>query len=123
MVELMLRILRKLLLVLVAFAIIGGTTSELARSAQYSTVMAMAGMPCEMTMPAADADHGKSTMPCKGMTSDCMKLMGCIADTSLPARFVSHEFVAHVSKVDYWSALSKLAGLVATPEPLPPRTI
>jgi hypothetical protein len=119
----MLRVLRQLLLVLVAFAIIGGTTSEFAHSAQYGTVMTMAGMPCDMMMPAADTDHGKSTMPCKGMTPDCMKLMGCVADASLPARFVSHEFVAHVSKVDYWSALSKLAGLAAAPEPLPPRTI
>ena len=119
----MLRVLHHLLLLLIAFAIVGGTTAELARSAQYSTVMVMAGMPCDMSMPLTDADHGKSTMPCKGMTPDCMKLMGCIADTSLPARFVSHEFVAHVSKVDYWSASSKLAGLVATPEPLPPRTI
>jgi hypothetical protein len=117
----MLRILRKLLLVLIAFAIIGGTTSELARSAQYGATMA--GMPCDMSMPAADTDHGKPTMPCKGMMPECMKLMGCVADTSLPARFVSHEFVAHVSKVDYWSALSKLAGLAAAPEPLPPRTI
>jgi hypothetical protein len=116
-------ILRQLLLVLIAVAIIGGTTFELARSAQYGTVMGMAGIPCDMTMPTADVDHGKSTMPCRGMTPDCMKLMGCIVDTSLPARFVSHEFVAHVSKVDYWSALSRLAGLVATPEPLPPRTI
>ncbi len=114
----MLRMLRKLLLVLSAFAIIGGTTSELARSAQYGATMA--GMSCDMMMPAADTDHGESTMPCKGMTPDCMKLMGGVADASLPARFASHEFVAHVSKVDYWSALS---GLAAAPEPLPPRTI
>jgi hypothetical protein len=119
----MLRMLRKLLRVLIVFAIIGGTTSELARSAQYGTLMAMAGMLCDMMMPAADQDHGKSTMPCKGMTPDCMKLMGGIADVSLPARFASHEFVAHVSKVDYWSALSELAGLAAAPESLPPRTI
>jgi len=121
--DVMLRVLRHLLLVLIAFAIIGGTTAELARAAQYSMVMATADMPCDMTMPAADADHGKSTMPCKGMTPDCMKLTGCVADTSLPTRFVSNEFAAHFSKVDYWSALSKLAGLVAIPEPLPPRTI
>ena len=117
----MVRVLRHILLVLISFAIIGGTTSELARSAQYGTVMTMAGIPCDMTTPAANANNGKPMMPCKGVTPDCR--LSYVAGTSLPVRFVSHEFVAHVNKVEYWPALSKLAGLVAIPEPLPPRTI
>jgi hypothetical protein len=119
----MLKVAHRLLLVLIAFAIVGGTTTELAQSAQYAAPMTMAGMPCDMMMPAGDADQGKPMAPCKGMTPDCIKMMGCVTAVALPARFVSHEFVAHFTAVDYWSTSSETAELVRTPEPLPPRTI
>jgi hypothetical protein len=120
----MIRVLRQLLFVLIAFAIVGGTTTQFAQSAQYAGPMTMAGMPCDMMMmSAAGADHGKPMAPCKGMTPDCIKQMGCVTDVALPARLVKDEFVAHFTTVDYWSALSKLAELIRTPEPLPPRTI
>jgi hypothetical protein len=120
----MLKVFRHLLFVLLAFAIVGGTTTQLAQSAQYAAPMTMAGMPCDMMMPAAAAtDNGKPTPPCDGMTPDCIKLMGCVTAVALPTRFVSHEVAVHVTTVDYWSTLSKLAVLVRTPEPFPPRTI
>lgn len=119
----MLRIFRHLLFALIAFAIVGGTTTELAQSAQYAPPMTMAGMPCDMMMPVADTDHGRPMAPCKGMTPDCIKVMGCVTAVALPARFVSHEFTAHFTTVNYWSALSAMAELVRTPEPLPPRTV
>jgi hypothetical protein len=119
----MLRVLRYLLFVVIAFAIVGGTTTQLAQLTQYGGPMAMAGMPCDMMMPAAGADHGMPMVPCKGMTPDCIKQMGCVADLALPARLVGTEFTAHYTTVDYWLALSELAELVSTPEPLPPRTI
>ncbi len=62
-------------------------------------------------------------MPCKGMTPDCIKQMGCVTDAALPARLVSTAFAAHFTVVDYWSALAELTDLVRTPEPLPPRTV
>ena len=119
----MIRVLRQLLFVLIAFAIVGGTTTQLAQSAQYVEPMTMAGMPCDMMMSAAGADHGKPMAPCKSMTPDCIKQMGCVTDVALPARLVNDAFVAHFTTVDYWSALSKLAELSRPPEPLPPRTI
>jgi hypothetical protein len=97
----MIRILRHVLFVLITFAIVGGTTGQLAQSAQYATPMA----------------------PCKGMTPDCIKVMGCVTDVALPARLISHEFAAQFTTVNYWTAVSALADLVSTPEPLPPRTI
>jgi hypothetical protein len=118
----MLRVFRHLLFVLIAFAIVGGTTTQLAQSAQYAAPVTMAGMPCDMMMPAPDADHGKPMVPCKGMTPDCIKQMGGVTDVALPARLMSHEFAARFTTVDYWSALSKLAALNSPPEPLPPRT-
>ncbi len=119
----MLTIVRHLLFVLIAFALVGGTTSELAHAAQYAAPMTMAGMPCDMMMPAAGTDHGKPMAPCKGMTPDCIKVMGCVTDVALPARLVSHEFAVQFTTVNYWTALSRLADRVSTPEPLPPRTI
>jgi hypothetical protein len=119
----MIRILRHVLFVLITFAIVGGTTGQFAQSAQYATPMTMAGMPCDMVMPADGADHGKPMAPCKGMTPDCIKVMGCVTDVALPARLISHEFAAQFTTVNYWTAVSALADLVSTPEPLPPRTI
>jgi hypothetical protein len=114
-------VFRRVLAVLVAFALVGGTTAQFAQSAQYVAPMTMAGMPCDMMMPAADAEHGAPMMPGKGMAPDCIK-MCCMVVATLPARLASDEIVTHVSPVDYWPAWTKLAGLVREPEPLPPRT-
>jgi hypothetical protein len=119
----MMKAVRRLLLVLIAFAVAGGTTTQLAQSAQYAAAMTMVGTPCDMMMPAAGTDHSKPMTPCKGMTPDCIKLMGCITDVALPAPFMSHAFTVRFAAVDYWPALLELAELVSTPEPLPPRTI
>ncbi len=113
---------RRILLLLVAFAIIGGTTSEVARSAEYGGLMAMAGMPCGMAMPASIAGDTKP-MPRKGMTADCIKQMGCVTATALPAPFLTHASTVRYSAVDYWTPVIRLAGLIHEPEPLPPRTI
>ncbi|MBN8907719.1 MAG: hypothetical protein J0H99_14045 [Rhodospirillales bacterium] len=119
----MLRILRQCLCALIAFAIVGGTTTQLARSASFVAPMTMAaGMPCDMMAPTAGAGHGKPMTPCKGMTPGCIKQMGCVADIGLPAQFVGRKDVLHFSTVDYLTTWSRLAGLVSEPEPLPPRT-
>jgi hypothetical protein len=117
--KIMLRTLRQLLLVLIAFAVAGAPMAHAAQS-QYGSPMAMAGMPCDMMM---DAGHAKPQMPCKGLTPECVKQMGCITDIALPARLVGSETVVDFSTVDYWTASSTLAGLVRGPEPFPPRTI
>jgi hypothetical protein len=120
----MLGIARRLLFVLIAFAVAGGTTTQLARAAAYVAPMTMAGMPCDMTMPAVGGDHGKPAAPCKSVTTDCPKLVACVAvtDIALPARLVRPEFTTLVSAVEFWPALSKQTGLASTPEPTPPRT-
>lgn len=120
----MLGIARRLLFVLIAFAVVGGTTTQLAQAAQYVAPTAMASIPCDMTMPAAGGDHDKPAAPCKRVAPDCLKLMGCVAvtDIGLPSRLVSPEFTAQVSAVEFWPALSKQTGLASAPEPNPPRT-
>ena len=118
----MIVVLRQFLLALVAFAIVGGTTAQLARPAQHIVPMTMAGMPCDMMMPTAGAGHGKPMMPCNGMTPDCVKQMCCVVDTALPVRLAGHEINVRSNTVDYWTVRSKWAELVREPEHLPPRT-
>jgi hypothetical protein len=119
----MTRLLRHLLLLLLAFALVGGTTSELARAAAYGPVAAMADMPCDMTMPtSASGSDATPVAPCKGMTADCIKQMGCVTVQALPVPFMTHETAVQYSAVDYWASFSKLVSLALEPEPLPPRT-
>jgi hypothetical protein len=121
-------VFRRLLAVLVAFALVGGTTAQFAQAAQYVAPMTMAGMPCGIMMPMAAGEHGMAMehgmpmMPGKGMAPDCTKQMCCMVAAALPARFVGNEIITHYSAVDYWPARSRLAGVMREPEPLPPRT-
>ena len=118
----MIRLLRPLLLVLVAFAIVSGPGSQLARAARYGAAMTMAGDGSEMAMPAHAGGHPKPTMPCKGMTSDCVKQMACAVDIAVQAKPAIVKLVGADSAVDYWPAWSAVARLAYAPEPLPPRT-
>ena len=111
-----------MMLALIAFAIVGGTTVQLARSSQYVAPTTMADMPCDIMMSMADAGHGEPMAPCKGMTPDCIKQMGCVVDVALPARRVSSDVTVPLSTIAYWSAWFEMAGLIREPEPLPPRT-
>jgi hypothetical protein len=116
------RILRQFLLALIAFAMVGGTTTQLARSAAFVVPVTMTGVPCDMMAPTAGAEHGKPMTPCKSMTPDCLKQMRCVADVGLPVRFASHEAAVRFSAITYWNIRSEAAGLIRAPEPLPPRT-
>ena len=99
---------------LIALAVVSGATAQLAHSAEHASGM----MPCDMDMSAAD-DTG--AQPCKAITADCIKQMGCIADVGLPVRLAIAEEGAAFAVAAYWAALATLDGVVTTPEPLPPR--
>jgi hypothetical protein len=119
----MLKVVHRLMLLILAFAFVGGTTVQFARSAQLAPI-AVAGMPCDMAMSAAGMDRDKPMMPCKGMTPDCIKQMGCVTDVAVPACRVSIEpAVQSTAAVNYWSGTSGLTGFISSPEPLPPRTV
>jgi hypothetical protein len=121
--ETMLRSLRVFLLVLLAFAFIGGASAQFARSADYAPPMMMSGVPCDLMMSHPGIQADKPMPPCKGVTSDCIKSLGCVSDTALPMRTMRFDIASNVSGVHYWSAWSSPAGFVCEPEPLPPRTI
>ncbi|MET1027306.1 MAG: hypothetical protein ABWY00_09075 [Dongiaceae bacterium] len=129
------RLLRHVLFLIVAAALMGGTVSGAVPAAHAATGHAataqaemVAAMPCGMAMTdgkMADARMvgTKPGAPCKGMTKDCVDQMGCIAVTALPAPFLIHETAVRYSAVDYWVSLARLDSLDLVPEPLPPRTI
>ena len=128
----MLKVAHRLLLVIVVFALVGATSIQLAHSAKFSVSIISAGMPCDMMMPVADAaagqtvvdeSHGTPMAPCKGMTPDCIKQMGCITDPGFPARLTVTDFSVPSILVSYWYSRSVMAGLHRIPEPMPPRTI
>lgn len=117
----MVRILRQVLFALFALAVVGGTTNQLARSAEYAAAAMTDEMPCDMAMPMVDGDHGSPMAPCKGLTPDCVKQMGCVADVALPARFAAGQTTVRFAAVAYWDVRSMSTGIVSPPEPLPPR--
>ncbi len=117
----MFRTFRQFLLVLIAFAFLGGTTQQ-AWSEQHATP-AVVGMPCDMMMSMAGDGHSKPATPCKTMTLDCLKHMSSGTVAGLPSRFLDSTIIVQMSSVDYWNPLSKLTGVIGAPEPLPPRTI
>lgn len=127
----MLKIAHCLLLVIVAFALVGATSIQLAQSARFAASEASAGMPCDMMMQMdaaagqtmADEGQGTPMAPCKGMTPDCIKQMGCITDPGFPARLTVTDFSVPSILVSYWYSRSVMAGLHRIPEPMPPRTI
>jgi hypothetical protein len=118
----MVRTVRKFLLVLIAFAFLGGTMQFAWSEHDAAPTMMMTGMPCDIMMSMGDG-HGKPAMPCKAMTPDCLKHMTGGVDAGLPGRFASNEMAVHLSTIDYWTLWSRLSGLTDAPEPLPPRTI
>ena len=124
----MLRLVRDILLALIAVAIIGGPTLEFARAAKYEPAMAMGAMAMGGTtsddqMPASGDMKTKPTVPCKGMTSDCIKLMGCVTINALPAHFVTFAIADHFdSAIRYWAFGSDWTGIHHRPDPFPPRT-
>ncbi len=113
---------RRFLLVLIVFALVGGTTSQLALAAANSAYMSVATIPCDMAMPGMDAGHDKPMAPCQGLTPDCIKQIGCVANSALPMQSVDFARAMQGRLVDYWPARSSLAGFVHAPEPLPPRS-
>jgi hypothetical protein len=115
-------LLRQILLLLVAFALVGGMTNDLAHAAPECVAMTMA-VPCDMAMSASASGDTKPMHSDKSAIPDCMKQMGCTAASVLPARLQTHRLIERRGPIDYWMSVTELAGLDQQPEPLPPRTI
>lgn len=118
------RVLQKLVVVFAVFAFLGGTTVQAMplASGPVAGVAATLGLPCG-PMPAVQANQAAPphAPPCKGITPDCLKQMGCVGIASLPAR--PNLAVTAVSyAITYWPAQSGQGGLSPEPDVLPPIT-
>jgi hypothetical protein len=126
----MLKITHRLLLVIVAFALVGGTSVQLDQSARFAASMASAGSPCDMMTSMADATTGQTMAddgqgdpmaPCKGLTPECIKQMGCITNPGFPTRLTITGFMVRSIQVSYSFFRSAMAGLDRIPEVRPKR--
>jgi hypothetical protein len=115
-------ICRHMLVILIVIAFLGGTAQaqpclQIADGAGTGEMAAM-DMPCDQMkgMDAAGRD-----MPCKGLTPECVKQMGCVTIPALVERFASNVVSIGYSKVVYASPSSDSEGLSRKPDLLPPR--
>ena len=112
-------VLRRVLTFIAVFALLGGTMGQSVPAVSYGMAV---GMPCDMTAMATPSGGAHSPIPCKAMTPDCLRHMGCATSPALPAPLLADSGHNRYRSVAYWTALPKLASLVREPEPLPPRT-
>lgn len=110
-------VFRRLLIVLIAVALAGGMG--------VGRVHAVAtGMPCGMMMmPVAGSGAHAKPAPCKGMTTDCIKRLGCAVDAGLPSSRAGGLTVVRISATRYWPLPCRVTGWIMPPDPWPPRTI
>lgn len=122
----MLRILRRLLIVITALAFMGGATLQAmpVADAQLKTsdthMTTATGMPCEHMAIMKGA--GAPILPCKGITSDCIKQMGCIGFPDSPQASVLTAPITY-AVVDYRYFQQTSAGLSRKPDLFPPIAI
>lgn len=107
------RLLRQLLAILVAVALVGAPT-----------VQAASAVPCDaMHMAAADhqASSGKARAPapCK-TTPACVDALGCVSIASLPAPAISAPGPLTWTPVAYWVGADAREGLSVKPALDPP---
>lgn len=119
----MTRFFHHVFLILIGFAMVGGTAVQLARSAMMQPPSVMADMPCDMAeMPMADAGSATPIVPCKGLTPDCIKQMGCIVAIAIPVRLVAFDMNVSSAAILYLQTQAILFGTDRTPDLMPPRT-
>lgn len=119
--------LRRIAAVFTVLSFVGGATvqalppSDLLSAPSNGTMAGMAD--CEhMAMATQPEQQSGSTLPlpCKGMTPDCLKWMGCIGFPSLPASAGEIGVRVEHGRIDYWSAAPMSAGVSVEPDLLPP---
>ena len=126
MVSVMLRFLHQLLIAITVFAFLGGATLQALPVADAQVQTSGAGIAMVAGMPCEHMDTLKGTgiplLPCKGITPDCIKQMGCIGFPDLPQASVLAAPVAY-AVVDYRQFRQTSAGLSRKPDLFPPIAI
>ena len=120
------RLLQQVLLVATVLAFLGGTTMQAMPRADLQDVAEQAmqvGMPCDhMTTMASASKTADGRMPCKGITPDCIKQMGCIGFPTLPSTDGLSTQVAY-TPLRYCLMQHRLTGIAPKPALFPPIAI
>jgi hypothetical protein len=123
----MLCFLHRLLLAITSLAFLGGASlqampvGETHAMAAASTAM-QTGMPCEHMAAKKAAPVSAPVLPCKGITADCIKQMGCIGVPDLPRADTLATPIAYAS-VGYRALQQSSAGVSHKPAVFPPIAI
>jgi hypothetical protein len=114
-------ICRHILILLIVIASLGGAVQAQPslQSADGAGEMAAMDMVCDQ-MTGMDAVRD---MPCKGITPECVKQMGCVTIPALAERFAANIVSVSYTRVVYALQTSDAEGLSHKPDLLPPRAI
>jgi hypothetical protein len=122
----MLLFVHRLLSLVTALAFLGGATLQAMPMADIQEMQPRAGamqvdLPCDqMTAMAQASKPAGDPLPCKGLTLDCIKQMGCVGVPSLlPSADVLATSVVYAAII-YWPARPQLDGVSREPDLFPP---
>ena len=116
----MVRILHHLLVVLTALAFLGGATLQAMPVEKAQTMPVMqANMPCDQMAGMMQNAHPGGQAPCKGVTPECIKQMGCIGIPSLPSGHTLSTPVNYAT-IRYSQPQQRLQSVSLEPDLFPP---
>ena len=117
--EMMLRLIRSLLAILIATVLIGAPA-----------VQATIDMPCHMVVASATGDQLSSTQapdpmptPCKGTMPGCTDVIVCGLSAALPAHVTATSHEPIWTSASYGAVVDSREGLSVQPDLVPPITI
>ena len=105
--------IRRILVVLIAFALLGVATPQRVRAAQHISPVAMSCMP---------SDPAKAISPCGKAEPGCTGYLCCVTVPGLPTQAAVIGAAAAFAAVNYWPATRGAYGLSPQPDVKPLRT-
>jgi len=117
-------VLRRLLIVLTGLSFLIGATVHAMLPAASACMDAAQTATDDCCVKMAMKDHATPApmkqVPCKGISLDCAKQVGCISSPALPAPSTALWSPTAYGRVAYWSPLASRAGLSIKPDLFPP---
>jgi hypothetical protein len=120
-------VLRRLLIVLSGLAFLAGAAVQAMPSAHLMAAVcgdaaqtATSDCCAKMVMQDHAMPAPMKQVPCKGISLDCAKQLGCISSQALPAPSTALGSPTAYGCVAYWPPLAWRAGLSLKPDLIPP---
>ena len=117
-------VLRRLLIVLTGLAFLMGAAVHAMPPVASACMDAAQSAIDDCCVKMAMKDHATPApmkqVPCKGISLDCAKQVGCISSPALPAPSTALGSPTAYGRVAYWPPLASRAGLSIKPALFPP---